>query len=149
MGLTAAGLVVLGLVLGRWLDARLGTAPLATLLCIVVSAVAGQIAIYRLALSSAERLSASTRSALRLGDALAGAGFALRVLAVMILPGLAGLGLGLWLDRLLSTRAIATLVLALGGVVLGLVLALRLAYRRRANLAAEGDGPCSGETKGS
>ena len=55
MGLMAAGLIVAGLSLGRWLDSRLGTNPLATLLLLVAGAIAGQIAIYRLAVRSAAR----------------------------------------------------------------------------------------------
>ena len=39
MGLTAAGFVIVGLWAGRWLDAKLGTSYLATLLLLVVGAL--------------------------------------------------------------------------------------------------------------
>lgn len=117
MGLTAAGLVVLGLLLGRWLDARLGTDSLITLVLLIAGAVAGQVAMYRLAMDSSRRLSTTgDQGAFSSHSALRRLGLALRVLLAMVLPGLAGLALGLWLDRMLGTRIVVTLVLAFGGL---------------------------------
>lgn len=131
MGLTAAGCVVLGLVLGRWIDARLGTRPVASLISLVVGAVAGQFAIYRLAMRSARRL-----STLENGDALAGQmssalGRAMRVLALMVVPALAGLGIGVLLDALLGGGMLMTLFLAVIGSVLGLVGSVRYVQQSR------------------
>jgi F0F1-type ATP synthase assembly protein I len=126
MGLTAAGLVALGLVVGRWLDARLGTDPVATILLTVAGAVAGQIALYRLARASAARL-AAPQARLALGrDGLSAVGLALGVLALLVLPGLAGLALGL----LLGGEGWLTPVLVIAGFGLGLLGILVLLRRR-------------------
>jgi len=139
MGLTAAGLVVLGLWLGRWLDARLGTNPWATILLLVAGAVAGQVAIYRLAIRSTRRLSANERTALTPQDAASATGQALQVLALVALPGIVGLALGMWIDHLLGTRVIATLILVLGGLIAGVIGALRLTQSARAHPDERGD----------
>lgn len=128
MGVMAAGLVVLGLWAGRWLDSRLGTNPFATLLLIVSGAIAGQISVYRLATRSAKRLSENARHSLHAQDAVAALGTALKVLALIGLPGVVGIVLGLWIDRLLGTSILFTLVLVLGGSVLGIMGSLRLVY---------------------
>ena len=124
LGLTAAGLVVLGLIVGRWLDARLGTAPWATLVGILLGAVSGQVALYRLVTNAIERFVASPREVSAEESAPLGKGFALQVLVALFLLGPAGFGLGLWLDQLLGTKPVLTLLLALGGIGIGLILAL-------------------------
>jgi len=119
---------VLGLLLGRWLDARLGTDSLITLVLLIAGAVAGQVAMYRLAMDSSRRLSTTgDQGAFSSHSALRRLGLALRVLLAMVLPGLAGLALGLWLDRMLGTRIVVTLVLAFGGLAVGVAMSLRLA----------------------
>lgn len=131
LGLTAAGLVVLGLIVGRWVDARLGTAPWATLAGILLGAVVGQVALYRLVTSAVERFVVSPRLELS-SDANAplGKGFALQVLVALFLLGPAGFGLGLWLDQLLGTKPVLTLLFALGGIGFGLILALAGLFSR-------------------
>lgn len=125
MGLTAAGFVVLGLVLGRWIDARLGTRPVASLISLVAGAIIGQIAIYRLAMRSARRLSAQGDGEAMAGRVSSALGTAVRVLAIMLVPALAGLALGLLLDALLGSGALTTLLLAIIGSMLGLVGSVR------------------------
>jgi F0F1-type ATP synthase assembly protein I len=132
MGLTAASLVILGLVAGRWIDARLGTSPVASILLILAGAIAGQLAIYRLALRSTAHLSVDGQPRALARETLSALGFALRLLGVMVAPILLGLGLGLALDARLGTTGLALLILALSGFGLGLYGALRLVRSRRA-----------------
>jgi len=115
MGLMAAGLVVVGLVLGRWLDVRLGTKPYATLVLLVAGAIAGQMAIYRLALSSAGRLSAEKEHPVSAGDAFSALRVALTVLGLLSVPGLLGFVLGIWLNRTLGMGSwVVVLLMAIG-----------------------------------
>ena len=144
MGLTAAGLVILGLFLGRWLDSQLGTAPIVTLTLLIAGAVAGQIAMYRLAVGSSRRLSAdAAQDARPLPDALPRVSLALRVLSVVVLPGLIGLALGLWVDHALQTRIIATLILTLGGLAAGVMGSLRLMHTARSGPGERDNEACS------
>jgi F0F1-type ATP synthase assembly protein I len=140
MGLTAASLVVLGLLAGRWIDERLGTSPVASLLLIVAGAIAGQLAIYRLALRSTRRLSSTgEQKALTQGvlanETLSALGFALRLLVLMVAPTLVGLGLGLLLATRLGTSGLPVPILALFGFAVGLYGAFRLARARRSHHA--------------
>jgi F0F1-type ATP synthase assembly protein I len=131
MGLTAASLVILGLVAGRWIDDRLGTNPVASILLILAGAIAGQLAIYRLAMRSVGRLSLDGQHKALARETLVALGFALRVLGVMVAPTLLGLGVGLVLDARLGTTGLAPLILALSGFGVGLYGALRLVRARR------------------
>lgn len=139
MGLTAAGLTLLGLWLGRWLDARLNTRPYATLTLLAAGAIAGQVAIYRLARRAAQRLAARRDGALLPRDAATSLWLALRVLALVALPALIGLALGLWIDQLAGSQVAATLALTLGGLILGLTGAWRLTRREAGNPDDKGD----------
>ena len=143
MGLTAAGLVVLGLVAGRWIDARLGTSPFGTILLVIAGAVAGQIAVYRLVTRTTRRRSEDSRSVLHAQDILAALGLALRALAMIASPSLIGAIVGLWIDRRLGTGITATLILVLGGLVAGFVGAIRLTQARRMTSDEKGDRACS------
>jgi F0F1-type ATP synthase assembly protein I len=131
MGLSAAGLVVLGLVAGRWVDARLGTSPIATVALIIAGAVAGQLAAYRLVTRATRRLSDDPHGFLYAEDALAAVGLALRALATIALPSLIGIVIGLLVDRWLGTGIATTLVLVLSGLGIGLRGALRLTQAQR------------------
>jgi F0F1-type ATP synthase assembly protein I len=141
MGLSAAGLVVLGLVAGRWLDARLGTGPIATVVLIIAGAVAGQLATYRLVTRTTRRLSQDPQGFLYAEDALAALGLALRALAIIALPSLIGISIGLLVDRWLGTGIAATLLLVLSGLVIGLKGALHLTQMQRWTGKREED-PC-------
>lgn len=148
LGVTAAGLVVLGLWLGRWLDARLGTSPFATMLLLLAAAIAGQIAIYRLAIRATRRLSAGAHSVLNSREVLSALGLSLRVLALMSLPALAGLALGTWMHHLLGSGIWVTALLALGGLVGGSISSLRVARSRGLGTDQEGDRACSNANEG-
>jgi F0F1-type ATP synthase assembly protein I len=148
MGLSASGLVVLGLLVGRWLDARLGTGRLATLAMLLVGAIAGQVAMFRLAMSSTRRiLAGSQQGSSPAPDAPPQVGLALRVLLLVVLPAVAGLALGLWLDSLLGTKAVAVLVLPLLGLVAGLVGSLRMIHAARWASDKRGGGCSSTEER--
>jgi len=139
MGLTAAGLVILGLLLGRWLDARFDTKPFLTILFILAGALAGQIALYRLAMQSARRLSAQPQHGVNPRDALSSATIGLRVLALMTLPAMGGFFAGLWVDSLIETGSVATLVLTIVGLVTGFAFTWRLVRARQNMPRTEGD----------
>ena len=129
MGLTASGFVVVGLLLGRWVDARLGTRPVATLISLVVGAIIGQIAIYRLAMRSTRRLSTlgdGDEAAARISTSF---GKAAHILGLMLLPVVVGLGLGLVVDALLGSGARFTVALPILGSVVGLFVSVRVARR--------------------
>jgi len=138
MGLTAASLVVLGLLAGRWLDARLGTGGLATMALVVAGAVAGQISIYRLAMRSVGGLAAGQERVPLAREAVSAVGLAFKALALLILPGLVGLGLGLALDAMLGIGALAPVGLAGLGLLLGLLGAVHVALRAGRPLSPEG-----------
>lgn len=142
VGLLAAGSVLLGLAVGRWLDAKLGSGPYATILLMLAGAAAGQTAAYRLASRSARRLSSGSSHALRPRDAATATGLAIRLLVLVSLPSLVGLVLGLWIDRLLGTEIVATLLLALIGLASGVLLLLRTAYTERPVAEREDEKRC-------
>ncbi len=143
MGLTAAGMVVLGLLAGRWLDARLGTEPIATLILVIAGAVAGQLAAFRLVRRAVQRMSDRSGRVFCAKEVLAALGLALRALALIALPSLLGAAAGLYADRRLGTGITITLVLILAGLVAGLVGALRLTQARRERFDERGDSSCS------
>lgn len=124
MGLVAAGSALLGLFLGRWIDSRFGTKPLVTLALLVVGALVGQIAMYRLAFASRRRLLAQDTE--HFPEALPRFGLALRVLGVVVGPALLGFAMGRWLDNVLQTRIVATMLLMLGGLAVGILGSLHL-----------------------
>ncbi len=131
MGFMAAGLIAAGLWLGRWLDSRLGTSPYATLLLLIAGAIAGQIAIYRLAVRSTARLSADEKHPVSAGDAISALRIALLVLGLLAVPGLLGLLLGIWLNRAWNVSLWVALILMLIGLLGGLVGAMRVARSMR------------------
>ena len=133
MGLTAAGLVCLGLWAGRTVDAEFGTSPLATMLLSIMGAIAGQFAVYRLATRSARRSSGNAGTTRHSRGTFTAARLGLRVCALVTLPGFAGLALGLWIDRMAGTVVLFTALLALGGFLVGLLGCLRLVSAVRAS----------------
>ncbi len=147
MGLIGAALVLLGLWAGRWLDAKLSTGPLATVLFLLAGAVAGQLAVFRLAKRSARMLAADSKHALTARQAAGTLSMAFRALALIALPVLAGLLLGVWLDSLLQTRILMTLLLTLGSFMAGLVGTVRLVYASRSTLDERGERECSSVAK--
>ncbi len=55
LGLTMVGSILLGLVLGLWLDAHLGTKPWATLILSLLGILLGSYAVYRLVAASIDQ----------------------------------------------------------------------------------------------
>jgi len=55
LGLTMVGAIVLGLLLGLWLDAHFGTKPWGTLILSLVGIGAGSVGVYRLISASIEQ----------------------------------------------------------------------------------------------
>lgn len=55
LGLTMVGSILLGLVVGLWIDAHFGTTPWATLVLSLVGVFAGSISVYRLVVTSIEQ----------------------------------------------------------------------------------------------
>jgi F0F1-type ATP synthase assembly protein I len=129
MGLTAAGLLVGSLWLGRWIDRRFEVAPYATLLMLLAGLVAGQVAIFRLAMRATERLSTDAPHIWDAQAAGSAVGLALRALALVALPGGLGLVVGLQADRLMGSSPGLTLGLSLGGTILGLWGTVRMVRR--------------------
>ncbi|MBC7236823.1 MAG: AtpZ/AtpI family protein [Chloroflexi bacterium] len=138
MGLTAAGMVVLGLLAGRWLDARWGSGPIATMVLVLAGAIAGQVAAYRLARRTALRLAQDADSFLYAQDVLAALALAFRALAMIAFPSVIGVAVGLYVDRRLGTGIIVTLILVLSGLAAGLLGALRLTQARREKFDEKG-----------
>lgn len=131
MGLTAAGFVVLGLWLGRWVDAKLGTGRLATMVLIVAGTVAGQVSIYRMARRAIGRLATGEEHPQDVQEAASAVGLALKALAMLTLPSLAGIALGIWLERAAGIGAVGILLLLCAGLVVGLLGTLRMLRRSR------------------
>ncbi|MFO7696903.1 MAG: AtpZ/AtpI family protein [Anaerolineae bacterium] len=119
MGLTAAGLIFLGLWAGRQVDALLGTKPYATLMLLVAGVVIGQISIIRLAIRSRDYLNEHEEMTYAFGDAAGGFRVAGKALGLLALPAVLRLA-GVWLDRMLGTSVVFSLLM----VVLGLVIAV-------------------------
>lgn len=55
LGITMVGSILLGLVIGLWIDAHFGTRPWATLILSLVGVLAGSISVYRLVVTSIEQ----------------------------------------------------------------------------------------------
>jgi F0F1-type ATP synthase assembly protein I len=61
LGITMVGAIVLGLVLGLWLDAHFGTKPWGTLILSLVGIGAGTLGVYRLIAMSIEQATEARR----------------------------------------------------------------------------------------
>jgi ATP synthase protein I len=61
LGLTIVISIVLGLVLGLWVDAHFGTKPWATLTLSLLGIIAGSYGVYRLITTSIEQATAARR----------------------------------------------------------------------------------------
>ncbi len=144
MGFITAGMVAAGLALGLWADRMLGTRPLATIVCLVLGALAGLLGMIDLAQSTARQLDRRTTRPIRLWAAFSARdlGHALRLVlfvfsvTIGFLGG--GLGLGIWLSRLLGWSPMFTIVLLSLGV-LGTLLMAVVFYVRRVQRRSIGD----------
>ncbi|NLX36239.1 MAG: AtpZ/AtpI family protein [Chloroflexi bacterium] len=131
MGLLSAAMLLGSLALGRWLDRVASSTPVFTIVMLVVGALAGQATLYRMATNASDQLDGGARHAVN-GQALRCAiGLALQLLALTALPAVAGAGIGLWLDHLLQSAVLFTILLTLVGFGLGMVLTIRAVQRHR------------------
>lgn len=129
MGLTAAGLTVGSLWLGRWLDRRFDIAPYATVLMLLAGLVASQVAIFRLAIRATERLSRDEPHLWVIRSAGSAIALALRALLLVLLPGGMGLIVGVLVSRFITpVPALPPVLLALGSM-LGLWGAVHMVRR--------------------
>jgi ATP synthase protein I len=113
-----------GLFLGLWIDRKLGSSPWATLLLLGLGTLVAVIGCYRAMASAGANLAAGQK--IEWGEPLRSLAFVARVGLVIIIPLLAGLFLGQWVDGWLDTRPWMTLILTVVGAVAGLVGVWRL-----------------------
>lgn len=127
IGLTAAVLVGGGIWLGRWLDARYNSHPIATVTLLLTGLVVSQVAVFRLASEAYAELSADTDRPWSVRNAGKAIGLALRWLALIALPGCLGLFIGLQLTRHFGAPLWITMGLVLALSVVGFIIAGRMA----------------------
>lgn len=137
MGLTAAGLIFLGLWVGRQVDDLLGTAPYATILLLIAGIVIGQIAIIRLAIRTREYLNDSDTAGYAFSGLGNGLKTAVKALVLVALPVILRVP-GIWLDRYLGTEIVFSLILVVVGLVIAVVGLLEIVESMRAT-DREGD----------
>lgn len=129
MGFVTVCTIGTGLIAGIWLDRFLDTRPLATLLCLLLSMLAGLLGMVDLAQSSARRVGiAGVRlQALWFAFSLRDLTHALSLVSLIVVATLGAVAgsllLGLWLDRALSCRPIFTVL----SVTLGTLSAMAAA----------------------
>jgi F0F1-type ATP synthase assembly protein I len=130
VGLMVVVSILITLLLGLWLDDKLGTTPCATLILTVVGVLVGCISTYRLAVSLVEKagLKREVKTGVVLGLKDAFGSLALAAQMGLLLAGsvLVSLFLGLWIDARLDSRPWATLLLAALGILIGSVGVSRL-----------------------
>jgi len=131
MGLTAAGLIFLGLWVGRQVDGLLGTEPYATIILLIAGVFVGQIAIIRLAVRSREYLNETEKPDYAFGGVIGGFKTAGKALGLLALPAVLRLP-GLWLDRVLGTGVVFSLLLMVLGLVIAVVGLLEIVESVRA-----------------
>ena len=129
IGLVAAVLVGGGIWLGRWLDERYGSQPIATVTLLLTGLIVSQVAVFRLAAEAYQELSTDAERAWSMRSAGRALGLALRWLALIALPGCLGLFIGLQLTKHFGAPLWVTMGLVLALSVAGFYLAGRLADR--------------------
>lgn len=125
IGLTTVFTSLGGLLLGLWVDGKLGTRPWATLLLTVVGVLAGSVSTYRLALSIVERAplvpEGEQPPILGPGDVRGTLWLAARIWFTLAGSILLSLLLGWWIDGCLGTRPCLTVILTFVGLGAGSV----------------------------
>ena len=130
VGLTVVGAIIICLLLGIWIDARLGTSPWATLVLAIVGVLMGSFSTFRVA-SSIVQQAALTQEQQRAQAAISKSaaeslGLAARLGLVLAAPVLVSFFVGQWIDNVLHSQPWATLLLAALGLIAGSVGAYRL-----------------------
>ncbi len=130
MGLMTVITVLAGLLLGSWVDRQLGTRPLATLLFVILSIVAGLLGTVNLAQSTARQLNATAarRVQPRVAFSARDLGRALLLVIELVLVTLVPVGLGLWVGLQLDQAAGTGPVLTIAVAGLALICALLGVY---------------------
>jgi len=132
MGLaTQVGVIVVTsilacLFLGLWVDSKLHSSPLATLILIVVGTLVAITGSYRLVSPVVEQVAVKQKAEMPTRAILRSLAFGARLGLMAVGPVLIGLFLGLWLDGRLQTRPWVTLSLTALGIAVGLVGIYRL-----------------------
>jgi ATP synthase protein I len=129
IGGTVTVAVLGSLFLGLWIDRELGSSPWATLLLLGLGTLVAVMGCYRVVAPMVAHLAAGQEveweAVLSWRESLRSLAFVARVGLVIIIPLLAGLFLGLWVDGWLDTRPWVTLILTAVGTIAGLVGAWR------------------------
>jgi len=127
MGVVSAVMVIAGLVGGRHLDTRLGTSPWLTIVLTLLGALLAQLSLVYIAVRARRELAGSPQTNTR--GLLRPVVKSLVLVFALLLGVIAVLALGLWLDQLLRTRIVFTLL----APVLLLVAAVIVWHRRHAH----------------
>lgn len=136
MGLTAAGLLFLGLWVGKQIDTLLGTDPYATVILLISGVIIGQVAIIRLAVRTRDYFNQTEAPDSIFHGLGHGLGTAAKALGLVALPIVLRVPGG-WLDRLLGTKFAFTLVFVVVGLVVGVAGLLSIVESMRVRVSDE------------
>jgi len=130
VGFVVVASILIPLLLGLWIDDKLGTGPWITLILSILGVLAGCMSTYRMALSLV-REAGLTREAesevmLSLRDAVGPLTLAAQMGLLLAASVLGGLFLGLWIDARLDSLPWATMLFAALGIMVGTVGTSRL-----------------------
>lgn len=129
IGVMVAVAVLGGLFLGLWIDRELGIGPWATLFLLGLGTLVAVTGCYRVVAPVVAHQAAGQEvkwgAVLSWREFLRSLAFVAQVGLAAIIPPLAGLFLGLWMDGWLNTRPWVTLILTSVGTIAGLVGAWR------------------------
>ena len=130
VGLTVVGAIIICLLLGMWIDARLGTTPWVTLVLTIVGVLVGSLSTFRAASSIVQQAALTqeqqqAQATIR-ESAVKSLGLATRLGLVLAAPVLVSFFVGQWIDNVLHSHPWATLLLAVLGVIAGSAGAYRL-----------------------
>ena len=130
VGFMVVASILIPLLVGLWLDDKLGTGPWITLILSVLGVLVGITSTYRLALSLVEEagLKREVKSGVVQSLKVALGPLALAAQMGLLLTGsvLGGLFLGFWIDARLDSRPWATILFAALGIMVGTVGISRL-----------------------
>ncbi|MGQ9683422.1 MAG: AtpZ/AtpI family protein [Anaerolineae bacterium] len=130
MGLLTVITAVGGLFLGLWIDRRLGTRPLATLILVLLGVLIGLLGTVNLARSAQRTLDAATAARVRPRTSFTARdlGRALLLIVELAAVTLVPIGITLWLGRILVPAAGGVPALTVVLAVLGALIALAGVY---------------------
>jgi len=130
VGVMVVASILIPLLVGLWLDGKLGTSPWITLVLSIVGALVGTISTYRMAVSLVQeaglKREVKTGVVLSLKDAVGPLAVAAKMGLLLAGSVLGSLFLGLWIDARLDSFPWATVLLAALGLLVGSVGVSRL-----------------------